>query len=322
METIANNTTIVESGIIDDILRQSWAMLAVGFVPLLTSIVILHGLHNIPQKRKESIFFTALCVSTLIVGFGYVSAGIRRWYVLAHGGYMSTQLHCLLVGVHNFFFEIGETTSAFVMFFLTTDQLAAMVTFRWYLKLTSRRAVQLICLVYTLSTVAYLLVVFVTIINGRHSVMISALCYQDESFPSEFYNLHFCFLLIAYHASLIECLIALSCRYGRKKTHSTVARLIQMIREKKATQRVSVIIFFRSVFQMLPMTWILFVPDGTYEEYVWLSHPLGLSLELTLYALLDREIRNSYKCPTILTDPNGPFSCLPFVKKTNVRDVE
>ncbi|KFD70816.1 hypothetical protein M514_01230 [Trichuris suis] len=292
-EEVQQNYTAYERS--ESFTKTAWSMVAVGFVPLVTGCIILLLVSSIKHKRKELIFFTALCVSTLILGGGYTAAGYRRLYVLSYAEYFISPFDCLVKAVHNIMFEIGETTSALVMLLLTGDQLASMISFKWYLKFTSRKAELLLVLIYTLSCVVYAILMLVSLLITDQNTRISPFCYQDEAMPGNFYKVHCDFLLVAYYISFVVCLIALLCRKFMKKKNTAAGRLGQMIKQKKVVHRVSVIIFFRSIFQMIPMTLLSFTENEGLIDNMWLAHPLGLTLELILYSAFDQEIRHCVK---------------------------
>ncbi|OUC44120.1 Innexin [Trichinella nativa] len=242
----------------------------------------------------------------------------RQMVVASVGVYKIDGWKCLVQGLHLICYEIGDCTSTAFIFIISLDRFFAMTSFERYKKFTIRHVQILIGVVFTVALVYYciLAVLIGTIYLSKREV--SANCYRGEVLTLLYCKVLISTLLFIFIVTVVLYTIACLVMRCRKVVGSNSVRRNQLKREKVVTKRVAVIIVSTLITHIIPVSFCVVNMWRNQNllgisSFLLLMHPATLTLDLFLYALLDKDIRRSFSrlaAQTTTTTTNMLYTAL------------
>ncbi|XP_003379186.1 innexin-10 [Trichinella spiralis] len=242
----------------------------------------------------------------------------RQMVVASVGVYKIAGWKCLVQGLHLICYEIGDCTSTAFIFIISLDRFFAMTSFEQYKKFTIRHVQILIGVVFTVALVYYciLAVLIGTIYLSKREV--SANCYRGEVLTLLYCKVLISTLLFIFIVTVVLYTIACLVMRCRKVVGSNSVRRNQLKREKVVTKRVAVIIVSTLITHIIPVSFCVVNMWRNQNllgisSFLLLMHPATLTLDLFLYALLDKDIRRSFSrlaAQTTTTTTNMLYTAL------------
>ncbi|KRZ97188.1 Innexin-10 [Trichinella sp. T8] len=235
----------------------------------------------------------------MIRSMATIISASRQIVVASVGVYKIDGWKCLVQGLHLICYEIGDCTSTAFIFIISLDRFFAMTSFERYKKFTIRHVQILIGVVFTVALVYYciLAVLIGTIYLSKREV--SANCYRGEVLTLLYCKVLISTLLFIFIVTVVLYTIACLVMRCRKVVGSNSVRRNQLKREKVVTKRVAVIIVSTLITHIIPVSFCVVNMWRNQNllgisSFLLLMHPATLTLDLFLYALLDKDIRRSF----------------------------
>ncbi|KRY21878.1 Innexin-10 [Trichinella patagoniensis] len=235
----------------------------------------------------------------MIRSMATIISASRQMVVASVGVYKIDGWKCLVQGLHLICYEIGDCTSTAFIFIISLDRFFAMTSFERYKKFTIRHVQILIGVVFTVALVYYciLAVLIGTIYLSKREV--SANCYRGEVLTLLYCKVLISTLLFIFIVTVVLYTIACLVMRCRKVVGSNSVRRNQLKREKVVTKRVAVIIVSTLITHIIPVSFCVVNMWRNQNllgisSFLLLMHPATLTLDLFLYALLDKDIRRSF----------------------------
>ncbi|KRZ08053.1 hypothetical protein T11_10217 [Trichinella zimbabwensis] len=295
-----NNSPTVQENINSS--KQSLIATAIGILSIIINMFILATFRKIANKPKQIWLIFGLCCAVMIRSMATIISASRQMVVAWVGVYKIAGWKCLAQGLHLICYEVGDCTSTAFIFIISLDRFLAMTSFERYKKFTIRHVQILIGVVFTMAFVYYciLAVLIGTIYLSKREV--SANCYRGEVLTLLYCKVLISTLLFIFIVTVVLYTIACLVMRCRKVVGSNSVRRNQLKREKVVTKRVAVIIVSTLITHIIPVSFCAINMWRNQNllgisSFLLLMHPATLTLDLFLYALLDKDIRRSFsKC--------------------------
>ncbi|KAL1286051.1 hypothetical protein T4A_6690 [Trichinella pseudospiralis] len=282
----------------DYVVAVSQLTVSVGCITVINSALVIVLISMLSSGSKEMVFFRALCISTLVLGVAYTASGTHHFNILNVGDYEVTPLICLIETTFICLYEVGETSGALILLLISLDRLIAMTSMSLYQKFTLTVTAAVMQVTYACGLAGFLGVLAYTALSERRFRKISSLCFHADTVSETYYNVHAYFLLTAHWLSLILYIAALIVMHKHGNISSNSVRMHRLLREKKITQRISMIIFSSVITQIVPMTALASSADKLYDDlgmYFWIIHPLTVPIEIILCCIMRSDAKKLLK---------------------------
>ncbi|KRZ60838.1 Innexin-10 [Trichinella nativa] len=292
-----NNSPTVQQNINSS--KQPFIATAISIFSIIINMLILATFQKVPKKTKQIWQIFGLCCAVMIRSMATIISASRQMVVASVGVYKIDGWKCLVQGLHLICYEIGDCTSTAFIFIISLDRFFAMTSFERYKKFTIRHVQILIGVVFTVALVYYciLAVLIGTIYLSKREV--SANCYRGEVLTLLYCKVLISTLLFIFIVTVVLYTIACLVMRCRKVVGSNSVRRNQLKREKVVTKRVAVIIVSTLITHIIPVSFCVVNMWRNQNllgisSFLLLMHPATLTLDLFLYALLDKDIRRSF----------------------------
>ncbi|KRX23735.1 Innexin-10 [Trichinella nelsoni] len=279
--------------------KQPLIATAISILSIIINMLILATFQKVPKKPKQIWLIFGLCCAVMIRSMATIISASRQMVVASVGVYKIAGWKCLAQGLHLICYEIGDCTSTAFIFIISLDRFFAMTSFERYKKFTIRHVQILIGVVFTVALVYYciLAVLIGTIYLSKREV--SANCYRGEVLTLLYCKVLISTLLFIFIVTVVLYTIACLVMRCRKVVGSNSVRRNQLKREKVVTKRVAVIIVSTLITHIIPVSFCVVNMWRNQNllgisSFLLLMHPATLTLDLFLYALLDKDIRRSF----------------------------
>lgn len=275
--------------------------ITVGTLVILgNSLILIAMIRNPSLRRKEFIIPAALALSDGLYGFGYLSAGARRLYLLLN--YMQNDLvtpwYCMWT-IHNSFFVFAGQAMTLTLSLMAIDRFIAMSSPALYWNLTERYAVIMCVCAYLYAAVSWVVCIVASYrMPDAANVKLTCISYDmAEQWYIAYDTFHKPFFGLLSAVIYVFAIVFMSIG-GRKIEHDAIKK--EYFKRQVKVTKLLLWIMVVSVFALdIPMFLTFYASVSDYQipskiaPFLWQLILWNSASNIVVYLLKNEEIRKA-----------------------------